>query len=394
MKIIHTGDWHIGKIVHNIHMTDDQRYIMERFMDILEREKPDVVIIAGDIYDRSIPPVEAVELLDEVLSGMLKKLGVKVIAAAGNHDSPDRINFASSILVDKGLYMRGRFENITNPVSLEDEHGRVNFYVVPYAEPAVVRSYFDREDIKSHDDAMKAVTQAIYESMDKNERNVFVGHGFVTYTSGDGKEEEALTSDSERPLSIGGSEHVDVSYFEGFDYVALGHLHRAQRVKFENIRYSGSIMKYSFSEHMHKKSVTCIEMEEKGETSVSFADMEPLRDMRVIKGRLEDLIKSEIYSLGNVDDYIMAVLTDRQEVYDAIGKLRAVYPNILKIEMEGIEREAGEDRSSAADEFVKRDPIELFCEFYENISGKPFDHEKRDELVEITQAMDIEGRRL
>lgn len=392
MKIIHTGDWHIGKIVHNIHMTDDQRYIMKKFMDIVKKEKPDVVVVAGDIYDRSIPPVEAVELLDEVLSKMLKELGVKVIVAAGNHDSPDRISFASSILGGEGLYMKGRFEKITKSVSIDDRHGKVNFYVVPYAEPATVRAHFEREDIKSHDDAMKAVTQSIYESMDKNERNVFVGHGFVTYINEEGQEEEAMTSDSERPLSIGGSEHVDVSYFEGFDYVALGHLHRAQRIKHENIRYSGSIMKYSFSEHMHKKSVTCIEMGEKGDVSVRAIGMEPLRDMRVIKGRLEDLIKSEVYSLGNVEDYIMAVLTDRQEVYDAIGKLRAVYPNILKIEMEGFEREAGEDRSSAADEFVKKDPVELFCEFYENISGGIFDAEKREALVDITQNMDIEGR--
>ena len=344
---------------------------MDQLIDLIDEEKPDVLIIAGDIYDRSVPPIEAVELLDDLLSEIVLKHDTKIIAIAGNHDSPDRVGFASKLLNDNGLYISGNLSDDIKPIVLEDEHGKVNFYAIPFSEPAVVRAVYEDNTVKNHDTAMKTILEKINEKMDHNQRNVCVAHAFVMGI------DKLETSESERPLSIGGSEYVNVDYFEKFNYVALGHLHRPQKVKHDYIRYSGSLLKYSFSEAKQKKSVTLIEMDKEGNIEVLQKELKPIRDLRIIKGRLENLVDKEVYSEFDTNDYIMAILTDRGELIDPIGALRAVYPNILRLEKEQFEREAGESKTSASADFSKKNPFELFTEFYVNVSGEEFTEEKK-----------------
>ncbi|WP_113671262.1 exonuclease SbcCD subunit D [Vallitalea guaymasensis] len=377
MKILHTGDWHIGKLVHGIHMTEDQKYILKQLVELIDQEKPDVLIIAGDIYDRSVPPIEAVDLLDEVLSDIVMKHKTKIIAIAGNHDSPDRVGFGNKLLRDNGLYISGNLTEEIEPICIEDEFGGVNFYPIPFVEPAIVRELYNDESIKNHDMAMKAILSRVNEGLESNSRNICVAHAFVMGTV------MLETSESERPLSIGGSEYVNVDYFEKFNYVALGHLHRPQKVMYDHIRYSGSLLKYSFSETTQNKSITLISMDSEGNISVDLRELSPIRDMRIIKGKLENLTDKDIYSTTNTDDYIMATITDRDELIDPIGVLRGIYPNILRLEKEQLDREAGENTTSASGDFAKKDPVDLFSEFYENVSGEEFGTEKRVEIASI-----------
>lgn len=386
MKIIHTGDWHIGKLVHGLHMTEDQRYILKQLVSLIEQEKPDVLIIAGDIYDRSVPPVEAVDLLDEVLSDIVIKHQTKVLLIAGNHDSPDRVGFANKMLQDNGLYISGNLSETIKPIVIEDEYGPISFYPIPYSEPALVREILSNDEIRTHDAAMKGIVDRINENIDPGSRNICIAHGYIIGS------ESLIESESERPLSIGGSDYVSVEYFDEFDYVALGHLHGPQRVKYDHIRYSGSLMKYSFSEANQKKSVTLIQMDHEGNVELEYKELKPIRDMRVIKGKLENLIDPDIYRETNTDDYIKAILTDRSELVDAISKLRAIYPNVLRMEKEQFEREAGHDQTSASNEFTKKNPLDLFSEFYENVSGESFSEEKKSVVSRIIDDLNRTGR--
>ncbi|SMB81852.1 Exodeoxyribonuclease I subunit D [Desulfonispora thiosulfatigenes DSM 11270] len=384
MKIIHTGDWHIGKIVHSIHMTEDQRYILKQFIELVAKEKPDVVIIAGDLYDRSVPPVEAVELLDEVLSEILLDLNTPIMIVAGNHDSSDRLSFGSKILKDKGLYISGNLPHEFKPIVINDQRGPVNFYLVPYANPVIVRALYNDEKIINHDTAMKAIIEKIKENININERNVLITHAFVI------GEQSVDTCESERPLSIGGTDYVDANHFNLFNYTALGHLHRPQKVGSEKIRYAGSLLKYSFSEHMQKKSISIIKMDGEGEIKVNQVELNPLRDMRKIKGKLENLLDADIYKDTNINDYLMVTIEDEGEIMDIMGKLRTVYPNVLSIEKisfakDGVKVALGKD-------FAKKDTLELFSDFYCSLTGKEFTKEKKDILINVLKEINNEGR--
>ena len=374
MKIIHTGDWHIGKIVHQIHMTEDQRYILNEFIKVIEEEKPHVIVIAGDLYDRSVPPVEAVELLDQIFSKILIDLKVPIIAIAGNHDSPDRVGFASRILMNKGLYIEGRLKRNIQKVSIHDEAGPVNFYLVPYADPVIVRDLFEDENIHTHDDAMKVIVNSIKENMNKKERNVLVVHGFVI-----GGE----TSDSERPLSIGGTDYIYLEHFEEFNYTALGHLHGPQKVGSDSIRYSGSLMKYSFSEVRHNKSITIVAIDDEGNVEISLRKLTPVRDMRIIRGSLEELLKSEVYKNTNVQDYLQVDLTDDGELIEPMSKIRTVYPNVLKLTRNSLNRNSEAVEQFSAEHRSKRDMLELFQEFYTGITRKEFDEDKAKVIAQV-----------
>ncbi len=283
MKILHTADWHIGKLVHGMHMTGDQEYVLDGLVQLLKKEQPDVLVIAGDVYDRSVPPVEAVELLDGVLTTIVADLDIEVIMISGNHDSPDRLGFAGKILEKNGLHITGEMEAEFTPVILGDGFGKVAFHVIPYSDPAHVKALLGNEDIRTHDQAFEAIMERIREKMDRNMRSVCVTHGYV---AGLKPLEE---SDSERPLSIGGTEMVSVEHLKEFDYVALGHIHGPQKVKYDHVRYSGSLLKYSFSETRQRKSVTMVEMDADGSCDIRLIEIEPRRDMRIIKGTLEQL---------------------------------------------------------------------------------------------------------
>lgn len=379
MKIMHTGDWHIGKVVNEFHMTEDQEFVLNEIIDMIKEEKPDVLVIAGDLYDRSVAPVEAVELLDRVFNKILIELGTPIIAVAGNHDSPERLSFGSEILKSRGLYIEGILKKDVRKVVLKDEYGPVNFYLVPYADPAVVRDIFKNDNIKNHDDAMKAIIEVINRKIDLNERNVLVTHGFVR---GEG---EAELSDSERPLSIGGTDCVNVKYFEEFNYTALGHLHGPQKVTCEKIRYSGSIMKYSFSEVRQKKSVTIVNIDEHGNADISLKYLHPKKDMRIIKGEINNLLDPEIYKHADTEDYISAILTDEGEIMDPVSRLRAVYPNIMLISRESRMNRNEEAITSAGSGFQKKSKLELFKDFYENITGREFTEQKLQILSQVIE---------
>ncbi|GIM29371.1 nuclease SbcCD subunit D [Clostridium polyendosporum] len=403
MKFIHTGDWHIGKIVNEISMIEDQKFILEQLVELIQEEKPDALIIAGDIYDRSVPSVEAVELLDIIFTKVLLDLKTPILTIAGNHDSAERLSFASSILTRNGLHIQGALSKEFKKVILEDDYGKVNFFLIPYADPAELREMYQDCNIRTHDDAMRKLLEEVKSKMNYGDRNVIVAHGYVSFM---GDEEEVAiddigqeykkragleVSDSERPLTIGGTDLISGKLFEGFTYTALGHLHGPQKVGSDRIRYSGSLLKYSFSEIRQRKGVTIVNVDEKGAVDVEIKEFYPIRDMRVIRGPLNELIKQEVYNGANVEDYIFAILTDEGELIDPISKLRAVYPNIMGLNREN-SRKKEESKTSAGNGYKTKSKIDLFKEFYKAISPNEITEEKLDFIRDVIEDVEREGR--
>ena len=400
MKILHTGDWHIGKIINEFSMIEDQAFALEQMIELAREERPNVIVIAGDIYDRSIPPVEAVELLDRVFNTILLELNIPILAIAGNHDSAERLSFASSILNKNRLYIAGKFDKTVRRVTIEGEVGPVNFYLLPYADPKEIRHLLEDADIASHDDAMKKVVNKIREELNDGSINVLVAHVYITNfleakLEGEGqlesKAEEVVTSDSERPLSIGGTDIINGKHFDCFNYTALGHLHGPQKIGSNRVRYSGSLLKYSFSEINHKKGFTIVNIDKKGEVSVDHKELKPKRDMRIIKGPLHELINPVVYNGTSLEDYIHAILMDEEELVDPISKLRAVYPNIMSLSRE-LSATREESRTSAAAGYKTKSKLELFDEFYRAISGRELDEKKYSVISDVIEAVEREGR--
>ena len=377
MRIFHMGDWHIGKLVNGFYMTEDQEYILEELCKVIEEKNPDVLLIAGDLYDRSVPPVQAVELLNKYLRKIVKDLNTKIIAIAGNHDSNERIEFASSLLCDSGLYITGNLKRNIEKIVLEDEHGKINFYPIPYADVPVVRELFQDENIKNYDLAMAKIMEEINKNFNSDERNIAIAHGYITKISDDNI--EALEeSESEKPLSIGGTDYIDYRHFEKFNYTALGHLHGPQKVGSEKIRYSGSLMNYSFSEIKQRKGVTIVDIDKNGEIVVDFVDLKPRRDFRIKKGTLEALLKD--YKNENNEDYIKVILEDKGEILDPMAKLRAVYPNVMELARE--EKLLKKSYNEVmAEEVKKKSKVDLFKSFFSDIVGE----EVEDNEIEIME---------
>jgi len=370
MKFIHTADWHLGKLVHGIYMTEDQRYFLSQFIDLVEEEQPDAVIIAGDLYDRSVPPTEAVELLNEVLFKINVELKTPVVAISGNHDSAERLSFGSTWYKHSKFYLSGKLENIFEPVQIQG----VNFYMVPYAEPGMVRHLLDDDTIHSHQDAMKSIIGKIEETLNPNEPNVFVGHAFVL---------GGQSCDSERSLSVGGSGCVSADLFAPFSYTALGHLHSPDAINHEKVRYSGSILKYSFSEAKQDKSISIIEMNENGTFDLRKRSLSPKKDMREIEGFLDELLDPSFYERQRVEDYLKIVIQDEGAILDPMNKLRQVYPNVLHFErkLDIIDAKKKQSFSSVKDK--KKTEIELFKEFYEEMTTAEFTEEKNSVMTDI-----------
>lgn len=374
MKFFHTADWHLGKLVQGVYMTEDQRHVLEQLMEAAEAERPDAVIIAGDLYDRAVPPTEAVELLDELLERLVIGLNIPVLAISGNHDSPDRLSFGTKIMEGRGLYLAGQLKAELKPVVLRDACGEVHVHLVPYADPALVRYILGDETIRSHDDAMRAIVSRIEDGMDPTARHLFVGHAFVT----PGGEPQDNTSDSERPLSVGGAEHVRAEYFRPFHYTALGHLHQAHYVLRESVRYAGSPLKYSISEESHRKCFYIVEMDGEGACRLERRELTPRRDMRRVTGTMEEIETHPV-----CDDYVFVTLTNENPVLFPMEKVRAIYPNALHVERRpeaavGHESSLGGNGDGAA--AAKRreaDPVALFSAFYAEVKGKPLDEDKK-----------------
>lgn len=381
MKLFHTADWHLGKLVQGMYMTEDQHYILQQFMQAIDKEKPDAIIVAGDLYDRSMPPVEAVNLLNDVLAEIVLEKKIPVLAVAGNHDSAGRLNFGSRVMRDSGLHIVGQFTKEHSPIVLTDEFGEVHFHLVPFAEPASVRTMLEDDTIQTHQDAMQKIIAHIKQTMDTTKRNVFIGHAFVTKY---GYEEEN-TSDSERPLSIGGSDCVDAALFKHFNYTALGHLHKAHFVLNESIRYAGSPLKYSLSEHLHEKGFLIVELDASGNVEVTKQKLVPRRDLRVVEGSMDDLLK-----LPPCDDYVFVRLTDATPVASPMERIRTVFPHAMHIERKASRMQ--ENHEVQAIEMEKVEDIDLFRGFYADILGEQPDSETERLFIEMLQELLEEER--
>lgn len=356
MKILHLADLHIGKIVLEQSMIEDQQYMLNQIIEKIKEEKIELILISGDIYDRSVPPSDAVTVLNNFLKILIKDLKLKVCLIAGNHDSKERLNFGSEIFANDGLYISAEYKGKLDKIVVEDEYGKINVYMLPYIKPAEVKEYFE-EEIKSYHEAVKKVIEK--ENINTKERNIILSHQFVTAGN-----KEPEKSDSET-LFLGGTENVDVSCYDLFDYVALGHIHGPQRIGRDTARYAGTMLKYSFSEVKQNKSLTIIEFKEKDNLEINLIPLKPLRDMREIKGPIEELTKEENYSMTNREDYIRAIITNENPVYDAIGQIKKIYPNTLRLDIENSKTSVNIDlKMSDIDNIKKKDEVELFNEFY------------------------------
>ncbi|ALX48578.1 exonuclease SbcCD subunit D [Lentibacillus amyloliquefaciens] len=360
MKLFHTADWHLGKLVQGVYMTDDQRYCLDQFAAAVEEERPDAVIIAGDLYDRAVPPTEAVNLLDETLSKIVLELKTPVLAVAGNHDSPGRLDFGSNIMKQNGFYIAGHFDQELKPVVLYDEHGPVHFHLVPYCDPSVVRTMTEDDTVRSHNDAGRKIAEMIQQDMDPDARHVYIGHAFVTPFG----EEEENTSDSERPLSIGGAEYVDARHFAPFDYTALGHLHHAHHVTSETVRYSGSILKYSISEEHHQKGYSVVELGANGEASIEKRTLTPKRDIRTVEATMDELLTHPVS-----DDYVFVRLLDEAPVLSPMERLRSVYPNAMHVERGNFRVSPDETEVTNRTKRTEMSDLDLFRNFYKEVKG-------------------------
>lgn len=351
MRFIHTSDWHLGRILDQFHLTEDQAYVLDQMTTLAKDEKAEAFLISGDIYDRAVPPPEAVELLSDFVSHVTLDLKIPIIVIAGNHDSRERLGFGAKILQRGQLYMFGPAMPQTPYIDLEDAHGTVRFYCLPYAEPAEWREVLGEGSIRDHNAGYQRYIRDIRAAHPKGMRSVLLTHCFVA-----GGEK----TDSERPLMIGGGGVVDPGLFDSFDYSALGHLHRPQRIS--RAQYSGSILKYSASEAGHEKSVCVVEMNEAGACKVEARMFSPRRDLRVVEGLFDDISKGM-----PSEDYVHVILRDKQPILDAAGRLRRVYPNLLGVERP--EERLGDGRTEAT-AMAKLSEDELFQVFFERVSGE------------------------
>lgn len=389
MKIFHLSDLHLGKIVNNFSMLEDQAYVLEQLYAHIENEHPDVILLAGDLYDRSIPPVQAVELLNQMFFKIVKTLNTPIIAISGNHDSSERIDFGSSLFYQTSLYINGVLKPNIDKITLQDNFGPVNFYPIPFADPSTVRDLFKDENVKSFDDSMRKIISNI--ALDTTQRNISISHGFITCMNSNGDDEISLEiSESEKMLSIGGTDHINASLFEHFDYTALGHLHGPQKVGSDKIRYSGSLIKYSFSEANQKKGITVIELFEKGNMKIDFIPFELKRNFRVLEDSLENILKQAVND-QNTEDYIKAVITDKGELLDPMAKLRSVYPNAMEL----IRKErylASQNTERSISNIKNISKLSLFENFYEEITGEKCSDYELDIIKSIISS--VEGSEL
>lgn len=361
LRILHTADWHLGRVYHGVSLLEDQARVLDDLVALIHAEKPDAVLVAGDIYDRSVPPAEAVRLLDDTLTRIVIGARVPVILIAGNHDSPDRLGFGARLLSEAGLTVRGTVTADIMPVILRDADGEVAFYPLPYAEPSMLRHCLAEDTIADHHAGLKAQLHRVREGHDRSRRSVVLAHAFVI---------GGTASESERPLSVGGSGAVGSDVFDGFDFVALGHLHRPQTLQGGRLDYAGSLMKYSFAEAGHAKSVSLVEIDGRGSTAIRRMPLTPRRDLRILEGPLEDIVRRAADDPQR-DDYVLARISDTGAILDAMSKLRTAYPNALSIERpqlsgSGTGLEGGTDHR-------KVETQDLFASFYREMTGANLD---------------------
>lgn len=355
-------------------MLEEQKHAFLQIVEYIKTQSPDAIVIAGDVYDRAVPNVEAVRAFDDFLT-TLSKLNIAVMLIAGNHDSPERLNYASRLLADKGIYLCGIYDGELKKVMLSDKHGEVNFWLLPFIRPATVRAFADSE-IETYGETLSAVLNNT--NIDYGERNVLISHQFYTSVG-----VAPIRSESEIN-AIGGLDAIDTGYITNFDYVALGHLHRAQQIGKDNIRYAGSPIKYSFSEWKYEKSITLVELNEKGSVDIKSLPLNPLHDMREIRGKLEDVISEKFILQGNAQDYLRIILTDDDEIIDPMGKLRSVYPNIMALDFDNARTSIDVSQIMTDSENVQTlSTFELFSEFFLEMSGAVMSEEQSKIISEL-----------
>lgn len=373
MKLFHLSDLHLGKRVNGFSMLEDQKYILDQVLALADAERPQAVLIAGDLYDKPVPPAEAVALLDAFLSELSGR-GIKVLAVSGNHDSAERIAFGSGLMQGSGVYFSPVYSGQVPPVTLTDRFGPVHFYLLPFVKPAHVRACFPEETIDGYTGAMRSAIAHL--AIDPAERNIVVTHQFVA---------GALTCDSEE-LTVGGTDQVDVSVFEPFDYTALGHLHGPQNVGSDRVRYCGTPLKYSFSEVRHQKSVTVVQLEEKGDLNVRVLPLVPQREMAELRGTYAQLVERSFYQDLNTQCYFHITLTDEEDVPEAINRLRVIYPNIMKLDYDNT-RTRREISLLPMEAVETQSPADLFASFYRQKNGRELSEEQRGYLAELIETI-------
>ena len=371
MKLFHLSDLHLGKRLMEASFLEDQAYILAQVLDRVDAERPDALILAGDIYDKAVPPAEAVTLLDDFI-WRLSERGTQVFIISGNHDSPERIAFGSRLMDAGGIHLSPVYDGTLAPITLTDAHGPVHFYMLPFIKPAHVRRFFPDDAAESYTDAVRTALSAA--APDFSVRNVLITHQFITGAS---------RSDSEE-LSVGGSDNVDVSVFDGFDYVALGHIHSPQHILRETVRYSGTPLKYSFSEAAQEKSITVVTLGKKGDVSVGTIPLVPRHDLRCLTGSYEALTLRANYEGTAVDDYLFITLTDEDDIPDAAAKLRVIYPNLLRLAYDN-RRTRAAGITEADTEAEQLSPFELFTRFYEKQNDSPLSEEQSDLVKELIE---------
>ncbi len=369
MKFFHLSDLHIGKRLCEFSLIEDQSYILDKIVEAVISERPDAVVIAGDVFDKPIPPADAVTLFDEFLYS-LSKLDTTVLVISGNHDSAERLSFGGRLMEKSNIHISPVYTGTVEPVSQRDESGEVNFYLLPFIKPSNVRRYYPDENIDTYTDAVRTAIEHM--NIDTSKRNVLVTHQFITGAS---------RSDSEE-ISVGGSDNVDASVLSVFDYTALGHIHAPQKIGSDSIRYSGTPLKYSFSEVSHKKSISVVELGKKGDVRISFIPLEPIRDMRELRGTYEELTLRDNYIKTNTDDYIHITLTDENDIPEAMSRLRVIYPNLMKLDYDNTRTRANSVFTEP--EAVRvRSPLEMFSELYEKQNGASMDELQFKHMEEL-----------
>jgi len=375
MRFIHTADWHLGRSFSNFSLIDDQAYVLNQLVDLARESQPEVLIIAGDVYDRAIPPTEAVKLLDDVLCRLILDLKVFVILIAGNHDSPLRLEFAARLLETNRLYFYGAISERLQILDLFDKWGRVSFFPLPYSEPSYTSEFFDNPKLVSHEDALRQWVSFLKRKRLPGSRTVLIHHAFVA-----GGEK----SESERPTEVGGADVVSADCFDDFDYAALGHLHRSQNLgQNGHIHYPGSLLKYSFSEVEHEKGVKLVEMDATGKCQVEAIPLLPKHDVRCVEGTMENILQSRI-ELGNRDDYVQVHLLDTGAVFDANNRLREVFPNFAELKRESLIPVGGDINRI---DYREREPIGLFSDFYAFVTGEDLTEEQKAVFSDIVNRM-------
>ena len=369
MKLIHLSDLHIGKRVNEVSMIQEQTHILSQILEVIREENADAVLIAGDVYDKTVPSAEAVMLFDDFLCRLAKEQ-VPTFIISGNHDSPERLSFASRLLTDSGIHISPVYNGTVTPVSLSDDLGEVQFWMLPFVKPLHVKRYYPDAGIESYTDAVRVAVEQM--GLDTTCRNVLLTHQFVT---------GAATCESEE-IIVGSTENVAASVFDDFDYVALGHIHGPQNVAGPRVRYCGTPLKYSFSEERHHKSITVVHLGAKGELSLELRPLSPLHDLRSIQGTFEEVTAKSFYEGTPVDDYLHIILTDEEDVPEAVGKLRKIYPNLMKLTYDNTRTRTNQIIEGAVD-VQRKSPLELFDELYTQQNNQPMTDEQR----QFTQAL-------